>query len=188
MQKLWLAQCSVCYKEVIFLDDMLVWPVESEAPAPNVDMPPDVATDFEEARQIYMRSPRGAAALLRLALQKLCGHLGVPGDINQAIGKLVSEGRISGTIQQALDALRVIGNEAVHPGTLDLKDDREAALRLFKLLNFIVEKTISDPARIAEIYGSLPPHKLKGIADRDNGAVKKAASTRAAPAKRPPTL
>lgn len=169
-QDLWLAKCSVCHNETIFFDDALVWPVESQAPAPNLDMPPDVATDFEEARQIYMMSPRGAAALLRLALQKLCGHLDAPGDINQAIGKLVAEGQVSPVIQQALDSLRVIGNEAVHPGTLDLKDDQDTALRLFKLLNFVVEKTISDSKHIAEIYGTLPPAKLKGIEDRDKRA------------------
>jgi hypothetical protein len=182
MQKVWVAQCSVCYKEVIFLDDGLIWPAESEAPTPNVSMPPDVAADFEEARQIYLRSPRGAAALLRLALQKLCAHLGVPGDINSSIGTLVAEGRISNTIQQALDSLRVIGNEAVHPGTLDLKDDPGTALKLFKLLNIIVEKTIAEPAHIAEIFGNLPPAKLKGIADRDRGnGVKKAAAVRKPP-------
>lgn len=174
LQKLWAAQCSVCYHEVFFLDDALVWPIESQAPAPNTDMPASIASDFEEARQIYMTSPRGAAALLRLALQKLCGELGETGDINTAIGNLVAKGRISEVLQQALDSLRVIGNEAVHPGTLDLKDDQETALGLFKLLNFIVEKTISDPKRIADIYGKLPPEKLKGIADRDKKALSNA--------------
>lgn len=168
--QLWVAKCCVCHQEVVFFDDRLVWPISSEAPAPNADMPRDVAADFEEARQIHLASPRGAAALLRLALQKLCADLDVPGDINQAIGKLVAQGRISEVIQQALDALRVIGNEAVHPGTLDLKDDQETAIRLFKLLNFIVEKTISEPKQIADIYGKLPPNKLKGIVDRDKGA------------------
>jgi hypothetical protein len=167
-QEIWLAECALCHRETIFVDDDLIWPVESDAPLPLADTPESILPDIEEARQIYKRSPRGAAALLRLALQKLCGELGVGTDVNRAIGRLVKQGRISVEIQQALDTLRVIGNEAVHPGTLDLKDDQATAIRLFQLLNFVVEKTITDPKRIAEFYGTLPPEKLKGIRDRDS--------------------
>jgi len=35
-------------------------------------------------------------------------------------------------ILQSLDIVRVIGNESVHPGVIDLKDDRHTALRLFR--------------------------------------------------------
>jgi len=39
-----------------------------------------------------------------------------------------------------MDSLRVIGNNAVHPGEMDLTDDTEAASALFNLLNFVVEE------------------------------------------------
>lgn len=166
---IWFAACEACERETVFIDGRLVWPEASQAPAPNVDMPDAIRADFEEARQIYSKSPRGAAALLRLAIQKLCGELGAnPKDINQAIGELVREQKISGAIQQALDAVRVIGNEAVHPGVMDLKDDQQTAVALFGLVNFIVEKAISEPKHVAAIYGSLPPGKLAGIAQRDS--------------------
>jgi hypothetical protein len=70
-------------------------------------------------------------------------------------------------IQQSLDVVRVIGNEAVHPGTLDLKDDVNTARALFKLLNLIAEKMITDPKTVNEIYESLPEAKRKGIEQRD---------------------
>jgi hypothetical protein len=70
-------------------------------------------------------------------------------------------------VQQALDVLRIVGNEAVHPGQIDLRDNRETAESLFRLFNLIVDKMISEPKHIAEIYGSLPPEKLKGIEERD---------------------
>nr|WP_246787276.1 DUF4145 domain-containing protein [Rhizobium leguminosarum] len=123
--------------------------------------------DYDEARSIVQKSPRGAAALLRLAIQKLCKHLGESGkNINDDIASLVAKG-LDYRIQKALDVLRVIGNEAVHPGTIDLNDDPNTAESLFKLFNLIVEKMISEPKLVEEVYASLPPEKLKQIEQRD---------------------
>ena len=129
-------------------------------------MPPAVLDDYEEAASICVKSPRAAAALLRLALEKLCHALGKSGTINLMIGDLVKDG-LPSRAQQAFDAVRVIGNEAVHPGEIDLRDDLDTVLTLFKLLNLIVEKVITEPKEIDQIYSGLPPGKLKGIEDRD---------------------
>jgi len=133
------AECQNCGKETIFQVGKVVIPDHSAAPLPTADMPAEVIDDFEEARSIVGKSPRGAAALLRLVIQKLCPILGATKpDINAAIGELVSAGKVSPALQQALDTVRVIGNEAVHPGTLDLSDDRQTATSMFGLINFIV--------------------------------------------------
>jgi hypothetical protein len=72
-------------------------------------MPDVLRPDYAEAAKIYRDSPRGAAALLRLLIQKLCSELGsTHKDINAAIGGFVAEGRISPAIQRALDAVRVL--------------------------------------------------------------------------------
>lgn len=163
-----LALCNSCQRESVFVDGRLLYPVQSGAPAPTKDMPGDVISDFEEARQILPISPRGAAALLRLIVQKLLPHLGTTKtEINAGIGELVASGTINRQLQQALDSVRVIGNESVHPGTMDMKDDEATALALFGLVNFIVQKAISEPKEIAEIYASLPANKLAGIEQRD---------------------
>lgn len=164
----WLASCEACARELIFADTELVWPVHCAAPIPSADMPEDARSEFNEARKIYRSSPRGAAALLRLSLEKMLPALGATqSSINDSIGELVKNGIIPASVQQALDSVRVIGNEAVHPGELDLRDDEATVLALFGLLNFIVEKVITEPKRVAAIYESLPAAKLKGIADRD---------------------
>jgi hypothetical protein len=165
------AGCTACSSETIFLDGVVIYPRVILAPTPHPDLPKELAADFEEARQISSLSPRGAAALWRLVIQKLCPLIGAKeGPIDRMIGQLVKEGKIPAVVQQAMDSVRVWGNEAVHPGTLDLRDDAEMTTRLFGLVNFVVEKAISDPRQIAEIFGGLPQGKLDGIERRDGKA------------------
>jgi hypothetical protein len=100
------------------------------------DTPDTVKVDFDEARSVFGRSPRSSAALLRLSIQRICIHLGLPGkNLNEDIGKLVAAG-LPIEIQQSLDIVRVVGNNQVHPGTLDVRDDPETAEHLFELVNF----------------------------------------------------
>ena len=161
------SNCAKCDFPTIWLGDKMIFPLTAGAEPPNPDLGADVIRDYEEARSIASLSPRGAAALLRLAIQKLCRKLGQPGkDINTDIKAMVVLG-LPPKVQPALDSVRVIGNEAVHPGTIDLKDDRETTNKLFKLVNFIATKMISEPKEIDDLYGSLPSDKLKGIITRD---------------------
>lgn len=146
----------------------LIWPVAAAgAPIAHVDMPEDVRVDYEEARSIAAFSPRGAAALLRLALQKLLAHLGGTGkNINADIGKLVERG-LPARVQQALDVLRVVGNNAVHPLELDLQDDHETVASLFGLTNYIVQQQITEPKMLDAVYELLPEGAREAIERRD---------------------
>jgi len=161
------SQCEHCHFPTIWLGEKMVYPNTAGAEPPNPDLPDEIKRDYEEAREILASSPRGAAALLRLAIQKLCAHLGKPGrNINDDIKALVAEG-LPSRVQQALDSVRVIGNESVHPGTLDLRDNRGVATTLFKLVNFIATKMITEPKEIDGIYGALPAEKRDAISRRD---------------------
>lgn len=167
INNLFLSQCFNCEKIAVWVHDRLVHPTASVAPAANQDLPHDVRQDYEEAGRIVNESPRGAAALLRLAIQKLCTDLGEKGkNIDDDIASLVKKG-LNPMIQKALDAVRVIGNEAVHPGTLDLRDDRDTTIKLFKLVNIIAEQMISNPKHVEEVYGQIPEAKRKAIEKRD---------------------
>lgn len=164
---LFLSECFNCREVSIWIFDRLVYPQTGEAPPANSDLSEDIRRDYNEASSILDRSPRGAAALIRLAIQKLCRELGKSGkDLNADIGALVADG-LEKQVQMALDAVRVIGNNAVHPGQIDLRDDRATAQLLFELLNLIAEKMITQPRRVKTVYESLPDGALKAIADRD---------------------
>jgi hypothetical protein len=145
----------------------MVYPDSSPAPLPNSDLPEDIKADYEEARSVIARSPRGACALLRLCVQKLCGSLGESGkDINSDIALLVKKG-LNPKIQKSLDIVRVIGNEAVHPGQIDLRDQPATAAQLCSLINIIADAMITQPKTIESLYAGLPQSKLEQIEKRD---------------------
>jgi hypothetical protein len=160
------SKCNHCGKICLWHFDKMVYPNQGNAPMPNPDMPKDVKKDYEEAASIYTQSPRGAAALLRLAIQKLCVDLGGSGEnINADIKTLVGKG-LPEQVQQSLDIVRVIGNNAVHPGQIDI-DNPEVAGNLFALLNIITEYMVSMPDRVKGIYGKLPTPTIDAIKKRD---------------------
>ncbi len=185
-RKTWLLlQCLTCFyptlarELIIFYDDEddekdefelgIVYPITpTDIPKPSKDMPKVIIKEYNEARTILPYSPRASAALLRLALQKLCIHLGQSGkDLNKDIGALIKAG-LSPEVQKALDSVRVIGNNAVHPGKIDLNDNPETASTLFRLINFIIHEMISRPREIEVIYNQLPQTQRDEIQKRDS--------------------
>lgn len=167
LEETYVCFCSHCNKYSIWFEESMIYPDFSGIEPPNADLNKDIVSDYNEAVSILQRSPRGSAALLRLAIQKLCVQLGENGkNLNTDIANLVKKG-LPSKVQESLDALRVIGNESVHPGELNMKDDIATATALFRLVNFIAEKMITEPKEIEAIYNKLPESKKKEIANRD---------------------
>lgn len=145
-----------------------IYPRTVTAPPAHSDLPEACKADFEEARQIAVVSPRGAAALLRLVVQKLCKALGQPGkNINDDIKALVKAG-LPVDAQQALDILRVTGNNAVHPGEMDVDGNPDLVSASFELINFIVDQQITQKKRVANLFAKLPAGAKDAIAKRDS--------------------
>ncbi|MGK3726770.1 DUF4145 domain-containing protein [Stenotrophomonas sp. 6O] len=163
--------CDHCKKPSYWLNidgqPRMVHPQVVTAPPPHPDMPAEIAAIYLEAAGVAENSYRAAAALLRLALQKLMPFLGEKGDnINSDIASLVSKG-LPVRIQQALDLCRVVGNESVHPGEISNEDGPDLVNSLFSMLNFIIEDRITRPQEIEALYKKLPEQKRKGIEARD---------------------
>ena len=164
---LYVSICDHCHDSAIWKYGKLVHPAVIMGPIPNRDLSDEIKNDFNEARAIVSHSPRGAAALLRLCVQKLCIELGESGDnINSDIASLVKKG-LDPRIQKSLDTIRVIGNEAVHPGSIDIRDDHDTVIKLMRLVNIIADRMITDPKNVDEMFSSLPPSKIDAIEKRD---------------------
>jgi hypothetical protein len=175
-----LSCCAACSKPGVWTDDLendlslpmagvfgrkrtLIFPLKCAAPQAEDDMPEDVKIDFEEARQVFVHSPRAAAALLRLCVQKLCQELlGKKGDIHKQIGELVDKG-LPSRVLKAFDTIRIFGNESVHPGTVNLNDTPEVALALFSLLNMAVRHCITEEKELEAIRALTPEAKRREI-------------------------
>ena len=165
-----ISRCMTCSRIAIWIRDRPLYPPTGDAPPVNPDLPEEIREVYDEANSILDKSPRGAAALLRLAIQILCQELGLPGEnLNADIKALVEKG-LDARVQKALDTVRVVGNNAVHPGQMDLKDDIETAASLFELVNVIADEMFSKDKRIDAMYKSLPENDRKNIEKRDAGS------------------
>ena len=162
--------CQNCSEYSLWKDGKMIYPIVSTVPLPNNDMPDNVKEIYKEARQIQQFSPRAAAALLRVALEKLTAHLGEnSGNLNTRIGNLNKKG-LPGKVINSLDIVRINSNEGgSHAGQIDLtgNDDSDIVDKLFFLVNFIVEKTITENEQIKDMFQKLPEDKKRGIANRD---------------------
>jgi uncharacterized protein DUF4145 len=160
-ENIFISRCYSCKDITIWRHDTILYPPTRYEMEPNPDLPADVRADFDEARSVLDLSPRSAAALLRLCIQNICKYLGEPGrNLNDDIGSLVRKG-LNVRVQQALDVVRVVGNNAVHPGELDLTDDRETAAKLFDLVNRIAFDMISHPKEIDALFNAKVPQGAK---------------------------
>ena len=161
------SKCEHCGEHTMWFKEKMIYPKKILVSQPNKDLQKDIQDDYIEAANVFNESPRAAAALLRLVLQKLCRQLGEKGNnINKDIKNLVKKG-LSPHIQKSLDALRITGNNAVHPGKINITEEPERALKLFELINFIAQKMITEPREIDSFYEKLPESSKKAIKKRD---------------------
>ena len=163
------AICQSCGEYSIWVDEDIVYPRKISIESPNEDLNEEIKAIYNEASKIFIDSPRGATALLRLALQLLLKQLGKEGkNINNDIKELVESG-LSPKIQKALDLLRVVGNNAVHPGQINLNDNKDVALKLFKILNIIANEMITKPKEIETLYEDVIPEETREHIDNRDG-------------------
>ncbi|MGU9962796.1 MAG: DUF4145 domain-containing protein [Candidatus Halichondribacter symbioticus] len=163
--------CLNCKKDLIWLDEEIIYPFKSLAPKADANMPPDVKELYDEAGVVGFHSQRAAAALLRVALERLTVHLGEPtGKLNTRIGNLAKRKHLDERAIKGFDIVRVITNESgAHDGLIDLTglDGANVIKKLFFLINYIIEKTLTETKKVDQMFGDLPEDKREGIKNRD---------------------
>lgn len=166
--KIEITTCQSCLNYHVWINGKMMIPNVTNIPMPLDDMPEEIKVLYNEARDVFPHSKRATAALLRLALQKLCIYLGEKGkNINDDIASLVSKG-LPIQVQKALDYVRITGNNSVHPGEMNIEDDDEICLRLFAMINFVVDRMIIQPKEIENAFNFLPEKAKIAIEKRDN--------------------
>lgn len=163
-----ISQCFSCKKFAVWVNKSIVYPRTYVSIPPNPDLPDDIKADYLEAASIVDQSPRSAAGLLRLCIHKLCAFLGSDdSQLDKAIGKLVKDKGLSPLVQQSLDVVRLTGNAALHERAYDREDTRVVTMKLFQLINVIVEQTITLPKHVDALLKQFPEDKKKAIERRD---------------------
>ena len=152
-------RCKHCKEYMIWKDEKMVYPSLGNTPIANDDMPNEIKCDYNEARMICNISPRSACTLLRLCIEKICKDKRAEGrNLNEQIIFLCEHG-LDHRIEKRLHAIRVIGNNAAHPLTMDLKDDVNTAETLFIIINQIVESLYTADKVYDEIDRIIPESK-----------------------------
>ena len=158
--------CLHCREASLWESEKIVYPPTGIFPPPHEDLPEDIKEIYNEAGSIANISPRAACALFRVAIEMLLNHIGKEGNINNNIKKLVQEG-LHPKFQKILDILRVTGNNAVHPGTINF-DDTTSIVSFYEWINMVTDILITQPAEIERIYDNLPEKDKEAIEKRDN--------------------
>lgn len=155
------SKCQNCNKITVWHEEKMVYPDSFPVDSPNEDMPDSIKSKYIEAAKVVSLSPASAAALLRLALQILLKEIlgeDSSGNIYKDI-LILKEKPIDSSLIQALDIIRIAGNESVHPGELNLSENEDDALLLFDLLNMICDQFFTQPNRMKKMYEKLPKSK-----------------------------
>ena len=151
-----LSTCRSCEQFTVWIEDKIIFPKQSLMPEPNEDLEEDIKLLYREASNIFHDSPRAAAALLRVCIEKLCQSLEPQkGSLHDCINKLSKKRGLNSHLVNTLHICRVIGNEAVHPGTIDFEEDSDKVKFLFFLVNDIADELVSKPKKIQESYGHI---------------------------------
>lgn len=168
-------QCRECEKVSIWYRGVMLAPATGGIQPPNPDLPPEIRADYNEARAVAAHSLRSAAALLRLAIEKLCVMLnGREMKLDEHIGALVAKGLDDETALM-FDVVRLGGNNAIHPvDRIGVTANREIVGILFWLVNEIADDVITKPKKRAEAMQLIPEDERERIVKRNAKAKKQA--------------
>lgn len=154
--------CGSCGEKSLWVGEKMLYPDMGCAPPPNADLPEEVKKIYGEAASILQKSPRAAAALLRLAIDVLCDEQNCKGkNLYEKIQRLGEKNVELHEVIEAMDAVRLVGNAGAHPGAIQINENPKIVAGMFELINYVAEKLITAPKRRADMIGSAKTMKQK---------------------------
>jgi hypothetical protein len=167
-RSVWTASvCQRCQLPSVWRQDEMVYPQARLGATPHADMPEQVRELYEEASAVAAVSRRAGAALARCTVERLIKILDPEAPSNANLDTRISrlKPRITRSLGEMLDVVRVTGNGALHvddqPGELVVMalDDEEGPQLLELLLqaaNDLVEELVTRPSTTQGLWSKLP--------------------------------
>lgn len=146
-----------------------IWPTSTPAdiPPPNPDMPAECHKLYNGAALVFNHSPRTAGALLRLCLQVLLTEAKIEGKtIDLQIQNLIKSGEDPMNVL-CMDICRILGNECVHPGIINLNEEGDIATLFFEFINMTTTRLFTAKRQVQEVYQKLPEGARKALEARN---------------------
>lgn len=154
--ELHLSVCAGCGIELAWQNDKNLCPPFTLISPPDREVPLDVKADYNEARKIYKYSSRGAATLLRIALEKLLIHLKLgssSADLSSMVNELSQKKKanlvecpdhiIAGLVRTCVSEKGTYSTKAIN----EIENPKDVEI-LFHLINEITEEFIKKKRRI----------------------------------------
>jgi hypothetical protein len=166
------AECGSCQQMSIWLNRTMIYPTRGQlGGAPHPDLPDAVCDIYLEAAQVAVVSRRAGAALARAGLEKLLRHLDVEAPKSASLDKRIERirSKVSASLLQMLEVIRVSGNGAVHiddePDEIVVRvldDDEGPGLveMMLETINDLADELITKPKRAGDLFALLPDHVL----------------------------
>lgn len=152
------AICVRCGNYTLWRNKEPIHPRMRSSPPPHSDLPDKLKETYDRASDVAEISSPAAAAMLRLLIETFTNDLledEKGRTLSENIDKLVKKG-LSPDTKTSFEAVRIIGNNAVHSGKIivndeDGIDDKQVVRQLFGLINLIVADVITRPKMIADV-------------------------------------
>ncbi len=123
---------------------------------PNEDLTNEQKQLFNEAKDIFDKSPKAAGALLRCVIERILRDK-FQGKLGQSLlGKILNDEEVKkelgGELIEMCNACKLIGNDAAHSSLIIYEDESKQEVELlFELINAIAEELLSKPRKRQEM-------------------------------------
>jgi hypothetical protein len=150
---------------------------------PNEDLDEEIKTVYKQAAAIVQESPIASCALLRLCMEKIIiKHANYKGNQNilkNIIDELKDIGTIDENIYKAMQSIRIVGNNAIHNGSIkidDLDENLDMAVLISRYINLMATELITRKKEINSVFEAAQAFeaKKKAAADAARAAAKQA--------------